>query len=58
MANPNIVIKCNEWFHILKDIGETHPQNLHLFYGFEVGKVGSEKIIYGKGSRDSSTDKH
>lgn len=56
MANPNIIIKCNQWFNILRDLGETHPENLHLFYGFKVGSIGKEEIIYGERGTNSSTD--
>lgn len=34
----------------------THPENMKLFEGFEVGTVGSEDIIYGKRITDSEAD--
>ncbi|KKN74673.1 hypothetical protein LCGC14_0388750 [marine sediment metagenome] len=36
----------------------THPENMELFVGFTIGKLGKEKILYGKGSGNSSTDQH
>lgn len=55
MAEKNITIKIklNKWFFILRDMAETHPENLDLFKGFVIGNAGTHLIRYGEGIRDS-----
>ena len=39
-------------------MSSTHPQNMKLFEGFAIGRIGTEDIVYGKGSGNSSPDKY
>ena len=34
MAKAIIEIEITEWFYILRDMNETHPENVHLFDKF------------------------